>query len=303
MTLITVTTVGYGEVLPLQEVEGARLFTIVLILSGMGLVLYFASTLTAFFVDGTLGHLFSLRRMRKKLNDLNAHVVVCGLGKTGRHVVEELDASSVKFAVLEKDAELVSEVSHGSRQGLVVNGDATSDQDLMEVGVQRAECVFINLGNQADNLYCTISARQLNPTCRIIVASDDVGGEEKLRRVGANSVVFTNVIGGRRVASEILRPSVATYLDLILQEKHPLNFEEIIVGGDSPLLGKSLAESKLREIGDVLVVAIRHRESGDITFNPKSSDRIAAGTALIVLGNPAEIERVRHCVERTREPN
>lgn len=297
MTVITLTTVGYEEVLPIGTVPGARVFTLVLIVVGMGLVLYFVSSLTAFFVDGSLGHIFQRRRMQKRLANLSGHYIVCGIGKTGIHVIEELLQAGRECVALDSEAERAALVTERwGEQIPAVLGDATQDDDLLAVGVERAAGLVAALGEEVHNLYATISARQLNPKLRIIVTSDDQRAESKFKHAGADSVVYTSIIGGRRIASEMIRPEVVTFLDLILRDKERnLMIEEVAVPSGSKVIGMTLTDADLRRFGDILVIAVRDNQ-GDYTYNPGPTTELMAGDVLIMLGEAGCIRQARDFV-------
>lgn len=295
MTVITLTTVGYEEVLPINDVAGGRAFTIAIIVIGMGLVLYFASTLTAFFVDGSLGALFSEKKMRKKLEALAGHIVICGVGKTGYEVLNELVRSNRTCVALDTDRKRIDLVKeHFGERVTAIVGDGTQDSDLLNVGIERASGLVATLGEEVENLYCTLSARQLNPDLRIIVMSDNVAAEQKFKHAGADSVVYTSIIGGQRIASELIRPTVVTFLDLMLRDKdRNLRIEEITIPENSQIGGETLASAKIRQFGEVLVIAIRQHGAERYQYNPGPNTHLSEGDVLILLGELSCIERVK----------
>jgi voltage-gated potassium channel len=264
----------------------------------MGLVLYFASTLTALLVDGNLRAVYRLKKMLKRLGSMREHTAVCGLSKTGSHVVEELVLTGHPCAVLDQDPDRVNRIlEHYDGRVPALVGDATRDEDLLKLGVDRAKALVISLGEDVDNLYCTLSARQLNPKLCIIVTSDDHRLEQKYHHGGADSVVYPNLIGGQRIASQLVRPEVVTFLDLMLRDqKNILRIEQIRLPDSGHVVGRSLASSGIRRIGEVLVVAILRGVDGEFAFNPGPETTLQPNDTLIVLGEVGQIRAVREYV-------
>ncbi|MBN1944857.1 MAG: potassium channel protein [Bradymonadales bacterium] len=304
MTVITLSTVGYREVIPIYQMPGAEVFTILVILVGMGLVVYFASTLTAFVIDINLGALLARRKMLKNLETIKNHIIVCGAGQTGVHVIEELVLSKVPCVVLDQDpAQIQSLTDQYGQLVAAVVGDATQDESLIMVGVQRAKALVVTLGDEMATLYCTLSARQLNPSLRIIASSDNLKAEQKLKHAGASSVIYPRIIGSRRIASELIRPQVVTFLDLMLRDKDRiLRIEEVHVPERSRVAGRSLMDSGIRQAADVLVVAIQSGPDGSFSYNPGPKTVLKAGDVLIVLGEISKVQSVREYVEGKEFP-
>lgn len=295
MTAITLTTVGYNEVLPIQDDHAARLFTIVLIFLGMGVVLYFASTLTAFILDGDLRNVVRVRRMRKLIASLNGHFVVCGSGQTGEHVLGELVHSGVVVVVIDINREHFDRCQRDFDKILPhIIGDATDDDVLLAAGIDRAAGVVVSLGNEHDTLLCTISARTLNPNTRIIARGEDQKSEQKFRRAGADRVVYTSAIGGLRMAAELLRPQVVTFLDVMLRDQERrLRIEEIRLNPDSSIAGRTLAQANMRKELDLLVIAVHDRADDKFLYNPGSDLVLEGHHTLIVLGEVDHIATLR----------
>lgn len=294
MTVITVSTVGYGEVLPIQRAPEARAFAMVLILFGMGMLLYFASAVVSMVVEVNVKEVFRRRAMRKAIEDLEDHIIVCGAGTTGVHVIEELLATKRPFVVIDTDQSRVDWVeSHVGASFLHVVGDATEDDVLRMAGIDRAMGVVSALSSDKDNLFVTITARQLNDRLRIVSRAKELGSANKLKRAGANAVVSPNFIGGMRMVSEMIRPEVTEFLDLMLRDKEKnLRIEEVQVLAESILAGRTLAESNLRKITKLLVIAARDR-AGRYHYNPGPDFVLAEGTTLIVLGETDDVARFR----------
>lgn len=295
MTLITLTTIGYGEVLPIIGHTDRILFTIVLVFMGMGTVLYFFSQLTAFIVDGELTDLFFHRSMRRAINKLDKHFIVAGVGSTGRHVLDEMIKSGKPCLVIEANpkqieaAEAELDAQFGHRIPYVI-GDATDDITLQEAGIERALGIVFALGNDRDNLFATITARSLNKDIRIVTRGQNKQSKAKFERAGATEIIYTNVLGGMRMAAEVIRPEVTGFLDLMMKDHDEVRrIEELEVPPDSPLVGKRLREIGLRQHVDALIIAMVDKASpGDkknqnARFNPGPDCIIEANSKLILL--------------------
>jgi voltage-gated potassium channel len=295
MSIITVSTVGFAELPGLERVAGARILTTFVILGGIGAVAYFQSTLTALLVEGAIGAAWRRTRMRKTIESLSNHVVVAGIGSTGRHVVEELHATSTPFVAIERNREHLARVNEEVTGGkmLYIHGDATEDEILRDAGVERAMGVVAALSDDKDNLFVTLSARSMNPKARIVARV--VGAEviPKMSRAGANATVSPNMIGGRRMASELIRPEVTEFLDEMLRDKERnLRLEELVIASDSPYAGHALREAPLRRETNVLVVAVREADRR-FRYNPGPDHVLAPGTVLVVLGETRDIQKLR----------
>lgn len=235
--------------------------------------------------------------MQRGIDKLNQHVIVCGIGTTGRHIATELSAVGVPFVVVDTNSVRLDELREEFNDSLLfVIGDATDDHVLELAGVGRARGVISALNDDKANLFVTISARALNPTARIVAKSIEPSTEAKLRRAGADSVVAPNYIGGVRLFSEMVSPKAAAFLDRIVQFGSGISvgLEAIDVPASSPLVGQRLAETDIREAG-ALVVAV-HRSDGDYVYNPGSEHLLEAGDSLIVLADTEDIAVLRQTV-------
>jgi voltage-gated potassium channel len=295
MTIITLSTVGFAETLEgMNEMPEARAVTITLIVLGSGTLLYFISSLTALIVEGDLQGVLKRRSMQRSIDTLNNHIIVCGVGTTGWHIATELRAVGVPFVVVDGNRERIDELNEEFNDELLfVCGDATDDHTLDSAGVERARGVISALNDDKANLFVTISARALNPTARIVAKSIEPSTERKLRRAGADAVVAPNYIGGVRLFSEMVSPKTVAFLDRIVQFGGGISvgIEAIDVPAESPLVGKRLAETDIREAG-ALVVAV-HRADGDYVYNPGGEHLVQAGDSLIVLAESHDAAMLR----------
>lgn len=292
--VITLTTVGYGETLPVRDDPFAQVFVMFLMVGGIGLVLYFVSTLTAFIVEGELQDLLRRRRMRSRIANLHDHLILCGVGRMGRAAADEFLATEQRFVVIDRDPAALARLEHDHPgQVSYLEGDAVEDEVLLEAGIERAAGLITVLSSDQDNVYVTISAKELNPEIRVVSKAIEATAERKLRLAGADRVVPVNTIGGLRLASEMIRPEVTNFLDHMLRDhERTLRVEEIAISEGSAFDGKRLSESEIRRHSEVLVIAVRVK-SGRYQYNPGADHVITAGETLIVIGNPLQVRNLR----------
>ncbi|HVO35348.1 MAG TPA: NAD-binding protein [Gemmatimonadales bacterium] len=293
MTVITLTTVGYGEIIPMDNNPAGRIFTMFLILFGMGILVYFVSTVTAFFVEGQLEHVFWRKRMRQAIAELKDHVIVCGAGVVAGHLIEEL---------LRVERPVVAVIPQGSSLPQLgvqkelphIVGDASDEEVLAEAGITRAAGLVPALEQDRDNVLVTLTARQINPALRIVAMLVEPRNETKLRRAGADSVVSPFLIGGMRMASEMIRPMVVTFLDTMLRDRdRNLRVEEIRVGRGSAAIGRPVADLKIDDVPGLMLLALVEPSTQKWTFKPDGHTRVEAGATLIVMGDPTGVGELR----------
>lgn len=292
-TVITLSTVGYGELPGMEHDDVARAFSLLLVVAGAGSVVYFASVVTALFVEGELRDYFQRGRMRKVIDAMQDHVIVCGVGRTGLHIVEEMYSCRQPFVAVDTDVARLKRLQR-ERSGMTfLVGDATEDEVLVAAGIARARGIVAALPDDQANLYATLTARSLNPSLRIVAKAVEHSAGPKLLRAGADKVVSTNHIGGLRLASEMIRPNVTEFLDMMMRDpKHVLRIEEALVKPGGLLAGKTLGAAGIRKVADVLVVALRDAD-GNYRFNPGAETPLREGSTVIVLGERDEILRLR----------
>ena len=292
MTVISLTTIGYGEVLDITGNVLAQSYTIILIISGMGVILYAITTLTATIIEGELSGILRKKQMEKQIAKLEDHYIVCGGGETGRHVLAELIKNKEQVVLIEQDEEMINRC-RSLGELLYVKGDATDDENLVTAGIERAAGIIICLASDKDALYVTMTARMLNKSARIISSMIDQKLEPKLKKAGANSVVSPNFIGGLRMASEMIRPTVVDFLDSMLRSRQGnLRIHEIRISKNSHALATKINESGLQDRYHLLVLGARHHDK-EIAFNPAPSTILEEGMALIVMGDIENIAKAR----------
>ena len=301
MTVITVTTVGYGEVLrDMEHVPYARAFTVVLLLLGTGSIVYFASTVTAFIIEGDLRSMLFASRLKKRMKRMKDHVVVCGAGSTGRNVIEELLTTGVPVVAIDTNESELREIADKfpKAEFTYIVGDATDDDVMAQTGLERARGLVAALSSDKDNLYLTVSGRQTNPSARIVARCAELSHVEKIRRSGADAVVSPNFIGGMRLVSELLRPAVVRFLDDMLRDRRAaFRIEEIRLGDRAASLGSTLRDARVRERFGMTVLAVRASDNQSWVYNPDANEKLGPGMTLVVLGSAEQVAELRRVAE------
>lgn len=281
-TVTTVSTVGFRE---LGEADTAwKIFTVGLILVGVGATLYTFGVLVDAIVDGRVTELFGRRRMERQLANLADHVIVCGWGRVGRTLATHLDGGGVAVAVVDRDGERLESVPHPS-----VEGDATDEAVLRRAGIERARALVAALTNDADNLYVTLTARALRPELFIVARARSESVEARLAQAGADRVVNPQHIGGARMAAMIAQPHVTDFLDVVMHDgRLEFRLAEVWVPAGSPLVGRSIRDAHIRDRTGALVLALRG-PSKEFVTNPSPDTVIESGQVLIAIGTLAQL--------------
>ena len=297
MTVITLSTVGFQEVHPLTV--AGRIFTVFLIVSGISIFIFGLTVVNAFILEGQFGGLVRRRRMEKKIREMNNHFIVCGIGETGKCVYEEFQKAHVPFVVIEKDREQIEKLKF-SPEVMVIEGDATEDEVLSKAGIKRAQGLVTALSQNTDNLFVVISARHINPRLRIVARATDETALYKMKRAGANNVISPNTIGGLRMASIMLRPTVVSFLDVMSSDRPEvsLRLEEVTIPEESHLDKKNLTEAKIPQETGLMIIAMKKKGDVSFVYNPTSSTTLSVGDTLIVLGNLEQAEELHKYIEK-----
>jgi len=282
-TVVNVTTVGLGPVRPLHA--AGKIFTIILVLVGVGTALYTFSSVLEVLIEGHMRELMRRRRMERAIGHLSGHVIVCGWGRVGREVSRFLSASGHRVVVIDRDADRLATVPH-----LFVQGDVTDDSTLEQGGIERAATLVAALETDADNLYVTLSSRAMRPDLQIIARARNESSEPKLLRAGADRVVNPQQLGGDRMAALVTQPHVVDFIDVVMHDG-TLEFRlaEVTVGDHSPLTRTSLSSARVHDRTGALVLAIR-RSDGSFLTNPSALAEIQAGDVLISVGTADQLE-------------
>ena len=286
LTAMTITTVGYGDIVPVHPY--GKVFTVFLVLTGVGFVLYAFSRLAETMVEGGLRNILERRKMNKKVAQLKKHYIVCGYGRIGRVICQILKENKRPFVVIEKDEE---EIRNIEAEGyFALPGEASDDEMLLTAGIKDALGLIAVVSTDADNVFITLTARGLNPGLFILTRSSGAAGADtKLMRAGASKVISPYYIGARRMAQLIVRPTVIDFIDLTMYAGElGLRMEEMRVSKKATFVNKKLMDSGIRQKYDIIVVAIK-RDGEEMIFNPRPDSMILPEDILIVLGDHNQI--------------
>ena len=287
MTVISITTTGFKEVHPLNNV--GKIFTLFVIVTGFGALAYTGGRGVQIIFETQI---FRRRRMSKKLEQLKNHYIVCGYGRMGKYICEELAMEKVPFVVIDNNPAKIDKLIELGY--IFVNGDSASDTTLIEAGIKKAKGMVAVLANDADNVFASLSAKVLNPDIFIVARAVEEESESKLLRAGADRVVKPYEIGGTRMAAFLLRPGVMKFIDIVAREKKvDLHIEEVSITETSSLIGKSLAESPIRKDLNIIIVSVQ-KSSGKFIYNPQSSTKIESGDKLIALGESSNLKTLQN---------
>ncbi len=287
MTFITITTIGYGEIVDVTNYEYGRLFTVFIGMSGIGVLGYVLSTVTAFILESDLNVSLRIRKMQKRIDKLKDHYIVCGVGLVGTNVAQDLEMTGRPFVVVESDMSNIQRYADTHPGQLFLQGDATDNDVLLAAGVERALGVFAVAHDDSANLVISLSAKQLNPLLRVVARCHDMKNAEKTRRVGADEIVSPDFSGGQRIVSAMLRPNVMSFLDEMLKSESNLRMEEIII--PEGLLDTTLSTLYV-ENDDCLILAILC--DGEWQFNPPASYLLRGKEVLMVMSTPQGRTRI-----------
>jgi voltage-gated potassium channel len=291
MTITTITTVGFAEVHPLSD--AGRIFSIFLIIGGVGGALYILTTLMGYILEGQFGITLGRRRMKTKIAKLKKHFILCGYGRVGQEIALTFSEEGVPFVIISNDEE---HVAKAEKEGyLAIFGDATSDDTLKEAGIKQARGLVAAVGSDTDNTFITLSAREARPDLFIEARSSSPESEGKLRRAGADRVISPHTIGGRRMAMLALRPAVVDFIDTVTYGPgRELQLENVDVAGGSSLIGKTMEQARSQV--DITVLAMR-KKSGELIANPPGEEIIEDGDRLIVIGTKQRLSALEKIFE------
>jgi voltage-gated potassium channel len=290
MTIITMTTVGFGEIHPLNQQE--KIFTIFLILISIVVYAYSVTALSEYLVNGKLLQLLKLRKVQQKIQNLKNHTIVCGYGRNGKQAVIKLKNFNMPCVVIEKDKALIEQLEHDNI--LYVEGDATQDESIQKAAVHTAKSLITALASDADNLFVVLSARQLNKDMIIISRASNESSINKLKIAGANNIIMPDKIGGMHMASLVVTPDLVEFVDrLTMLDEGSTNLEEILVNDlPSEFLNKTIRDLDLRKRTGCSVIGFK-TATNDYIVNPESETILTADSNLIVLGRPNQIKKLR----------
>lgn len=291
MTFITITTIGFGEIIDLSGNPVGRIFTVFIAVSGIGIATYILSNITAFVVEGEMSEAFRRRRMEKLSKKMEKHFIICGADGVGLHIMRELYETKRPHVLVDSDRGKLEKVIETYPEEIFIEGDPTDNDTLSAAGISEAQGLFAATGDDNHNLVICLTAKQINPGIRVVASCYDPKNSEKMKKAGADAVVLPTSIGGLRMASEMVRSSVVSFLDTMLRDKEKgLRIEELTV--PESLGEKSLNALQLGDYGRVLLLAIR--TGRDWIYNPPSTHVMKGGDVLVFMTTPEERQRLEH---------
>ncbi|MFH0782052.1 MAG: NAD-binding protein [Pseudomonadota bacterium] len=292
MTFITISTVGFSEIKPLSDL--GRVITMIIIVLGISLLTYTLGQAARVFVEGELREILGRRKLEKQVAELQNHYIICGYGRIGQIIVKELTATKNPLVVIEQDPASIELLE--AERVLYLNMDATSDEALKAAGLGRARGLVTAVSSDADNVFIALSAKGMRPDIFILARASDVKNESKLLRAGATRVVCPYQMGGRRMAEILHKPTVVDFLDqTMMHTELGLQMEEAVVAEGSPIVGKTLVSSNLRQDFGVIIVAIK-RITGEMVFNPGRGEIFNTGDVIVAIGKKTELHRMSKAI-------
>lgn len=288
MTVITVSSVGFGEIKPLST--SGRIFTIFLIIFGLSAVGFTFSQVVEYFIEITFSETYQTKKREKKIKMMKEHYIICGYGRMGKQIVKEFLAKNVEMVIIETNPAEKENLEESKVKFLI--GDTSSEELLIKAGIHSAKGVICVTGSDAVNVFITLTAKALNPNAFIVSRATYEDVESRLKKAGADVVFSPYIVGARRMAASVLKPNAVEFLDLVMQSKNmELLLEEITVKKNSKLYNKSLKESDIRKKTGVLVLCIK-KSNSELLTNPPSSAVICENDVLIVLGTPEQLQQM-----------
>lgn len=291
MTVITVATVGYGEVQPLSD--AGRIFTSFLIITSFGTFAYAVSSITRFVVDGEFNNLFKIQKLNNAVEKLSDHIIICGYGRNGRQAAQVLKKHNKRFVVIEKDATITDALTH-KFQDLVLPGDSTQDETLLKAGILKAKVLITTLPVDADNMFIVLTARNLNPKLTIISRASDDGSDIKIKIAGADNVIMPDRVGGAHMASLVMKPDVMEFIDYVTAQGGDNNNLEEISFDNIPehLRNKTLKDLEIRNRSGANIIGFK-TANGEYIINPSADTQIIPKAKIFVLGTPDQIKKLK----------
>src|SRR4030095_8954245 len=285
MTVITILTIAYGEIVDLTNNSAGRLFTIIIAFTGIGTATYIISTFTALIVEGQLNETFKKRKMEKNVKKLEKHYIICGAGRVGSVILHELYTTKRPCVIIDRDEEIIHMVQHKYPDIISITGDADTDDVLEKAGIKNAEGIFAATGDDNQNLVISLTSKYMNPDVKVVARCLEAVNKDKMKKAGADTVITENFIAGMRMASEMIRPTVVSFLDKMLSDKDKnLRVEEITL--NKKLAGKKINEIDMDQFKDTLILATVSNNLW--TYSPKGDHVLEQECSVVVITNPDE---------------
>ncbi|MCI4667028.1 MAG: potassium channel protein [Bacteroidia bacterium] len=287
MTVITMSTVGFGTIGELSN--SGKAFSVLLIILSSGTVVYAFTTITTFIIEGEMQLILTKYQLSKKVDKLENHYIICGMGRNGREAATELTRQKRDFVIIERDEEVIEEYTE-THKYLFIKGDATHEEILEQAKIHDAEGLVSSLSTDAENVYITLTARGMNPRLKIVARASNETTINKLKRAGADHVIVPNLIGGRRMANVLTRPALMEFVDIVTGEgSSQLHLEEVDCDNHPKLVGQTLAGLNIRSKTGVLVLGAKNGE-GELELNLAANRKISEGDRLFILGTDDELK-------------
>ncbi len=292
MTMITISTVGFSEIKPLST--PGRVLTIFIIVSGISVLTYSLGQVARIVVEGELRQILGRRKLEKKIAELKNHYIICGFGRIGSTIAKELAAENIPFIIIEQAPERIEQID--ASHYFYLNLDATADSTLLKAGLHSAKGLVTAVSSDADNVFIALSAKGLRPDIFILARASETKNEAKLLRAGASRVVCPYQMGGRRMAEILRRPTVVDFIDnTMMNSELDLKMEEAVIGPSSPLIGKTVVTSNIRQDFGVIIVAIK-KATNEMIYNPMPAEILDAGDVIVVIGKKDGLRRMSQVV-------
>jgi voltage-gated potassium channel len=298
MTIITISTVGFREIQPLSF--NGKIFTIFLIIFSFGIFAYAVSTLTRYLVDGVFHNYFKLSKMKRRIENVKNHVIICGYGRNGRQAAIESMAHGFEVLIIEKKDQTIEWIMEDEKL-MFIQGDATHDDVLLSAKIETAKALITTLPNDADNLFVVLTAKEVQPNLKIISRASDENSDKKLKRAGATNVIMSDKIGGQRMAKLVAQPDIVEFVDhIIIQQKSDVYLEEISFSemGEN-FVNKSIRDLGVRNFSGANIVGLRNSK-GEYTINPNPDVILTCDDKLFVLGNPEQILKLKNLLREIK---
>lgn len=296
MTAITISTVGYT--IPEEISNAGKIFSMILILSGISIVLYGISSITSILLEGDFQKYLAMRRRSKMIEKMKDHHIIVGVGRTGRHIISEFLRSGESFVVIDIDEEKIKHLETLFNKNFpYIVGDASDEDTLVKAGVERAKSLITTLPDDTKNVFVVLSARTMNPMLNIISRASDTSAMRKLLYAGVTSVVTISEIAGVRMAMMAINPDLISFLDVVtFSGEKNLRMELIRIPEKSPIIGKTLAELRIPQRTGLIIISMR--KNGNYIFNPKGDTKVEAGNSMVVLGDIEGVNKMKEIVEK-----
>ena len=293
MTFITIAPIGFGEIVDLSAHPEGRVFTVFIAFTGIAAMTYLTSTVTAFLIEGRINEALGRRRMEKHIHRLKNHYIICGVGRVGRNVADELTATHRTYVVVDEDMHAIENHLAKYPGHMYIHGDASDDDVLEKAHIETARGVFAVTGDDNKNLVISLTAKQLNPAVRVVARCHEIRNTEKLRKAGADAIVSPDFTGGLRIASAMIRPHVVTFLDRMLKSDESLRVEEVIV--PAGFIDRTISQLDLPDRNHILLAL---RENDQWVFNPDTAHVLRMGMTLVIMATPEGRKAVEEAVAR-----